>query len=213
MNNGSNIHRFISIIGFILLLFSLSFMPIRIETLLGRKVELMQEQEAEDAEAEFQTMEHTFIKEQMNELNNEVTQTNSQINLLIDHTASVNDSINNLMNMAVTEPHLLDTIQELFNSGILPDEMKIDSLNHLFTEKSNRLMEQIRSFYQKDRDLKIVRSGIRGKKLKIRYLSILIPVHVGILVLAFLSGFSLFLVGLKNWKRHNQGNRDSSIEL
>lgn len=213
MGNESNIHRFLSIIGFILLLFSLSFMPHRVEKLFVRKTILIQEQEEKEAISEFQNMEHTLLKEQMNELNVEVTETDNQINRLISHTASVNDSINGLMNRAANEPHLLDTIQELFNSGILTDELMIDSLNLIFKEKSNRLLESIRVFNQKDRDLKIIRSGVKGKVSQLRYISLLLLFHVGVMVVAFISGFSLLLVGLINWKKHNRNIHDSGIEL
>ena len=138
MNNEINIYRFITIIGFILLLFSLSFLPLRIEKLLNERVDIIQEKESEEAMAQFQSEDHQLLKEQMNDLSRAVTQTNSQITLLIDHTSLINDSINMLLTRAVTEPHLLDTIQLFYNNGILIDEIKIDSLNHIFSERSIR---------------------------------------------------------------------------
>jgi len=187
-------------------------MPLRVEKLLVRKTILIQEQEEKEAISEFQNMGHTLLKEQMNELNVEVTGINNQINRLILHTASVNDSINGLMTRAVNEPHLLDTIQELYNSGILTDELKIDSLNLIFKEKSNRLLKQIRVFNQEDRDLKIIQSGVKGKARQLRYFSFWFLFHVGVMVVAFISGFLLLLAGLKNWKKYNRSIRDSSIE-
>lgn len=199
-------------IGFVLLLFSLSFMPMRIESLLVQRVNLIQQKEVAEAEAEVLSMEHGLSKGEMSELNTEVTQANNEINRLINHSTAVNDSINALMNRAANEPHLLDTIQDLYTRGILADERKIDSLNQLFTEKSNQLMERIRSFNQKDRDLKIVQAQIRSNGVKIRYLSLLLPIHFGILILTILSGFSLFVTGLKKWRRQNQRRQDLNIE-
>jgi len=212
MNNVSNIHAFNTIIGFILLLFSISYMPMRIESLLVKRIDLIREKEVEEAEAEVLSMEHGLSREQMNDLNTDVTQANNEINQLIHHSASVNDSINALMNRAANEPHLLDTIQDLYNRGILADERMIDSLSQLFTEKSNQLMERIRSFNQKDRDLKIVQANIRSKNAKLRYLAILLSVHFGMLTVTFLFGFFFFVIGLKNWKRHNQHWQDSNVE-
>jgi len=212
MNNVSNIHAFNTIIGFILLLFSISYMPMRIESLLVKRIDLIREKEVEEAEAEVLSMEHGLSREQMNDLNTDVTQANNEINQLIHHSASVNDSINALMNRAANEPHLLDTIQDLYNRGILADERMIDSLSQLFTEKSNQLMERIRSFNQKDRDLKIVQANIRSKNAKLRYLAILLSVHFGMLTVTFLFGFFFFIIGLKNWKRHNQHWQDSNVE-
>jgi len=212
MNNVSNIHAFNTIIGFILLLFSISYMPMRIESLLVKRVDLIREREVEEAEAEVLSMEHGLSREQMSDLNTEVTQANNEINQLINHSASVNDSINAMMNRAANEPHLLDTIQDLYNRGILADERMIDSLSQLFTEKSNQLMERIRSFNQKDRDLKIVQANIRSKNAKLRYLSIFLSIHFGMLTVTFLSGFFFFVIGLKNWKRHNQHWQDSNVE-
>lgn len=212
MNNVSNIHAFNTIIGFILLLFSISFMPMRIESLLVKRVDLIREKQVEEAAAEVLSMEHGLSREQMNDLNTEVTQANNEINQLMHHSASLNDSINALMNRAANEPYLLDTIQDLYNRGILTDERMIDSLNQLFTEKSNRLMERIRSFNQKDRDLKIVQANIRSKNVKLRYLAILLSVHFGMLTMTFLSGFFFFVIGFKNWKRHNQHWQDSNVE-
>jgi len=212
MNNVSNIHAFNTIIGFILLLFSISYMPMRIESLLVKRVDLIREREVEEAEAEVLSMEHGLSREQMSDLNTEVTQANNEINQMINHSASVNDSINAMMNRAANEPHLLDTIQDLYNRGILADERMIDSLSQLFTEKSNQLMERIRSFNQKDRDLKIVQANIRSKNAKLRYLSIFLSIHFGMLTVTFLSGFFFFVIGLKNWKRHNQHWQDSNVE-
>lgn len=212
MNNVSKIHAFNTIIGFILLLFSISYMPMRIESLLVKRIDLIREKEVEEAEAEVLSMEHGLSREQMNDLNTDVTQANNEINQLIHHSASVNDSINALMNRAANEPHLLDTIQDLYNRGILADERMIDSLSQLFTEKSNQLMERIRSFNQKDRDLKIVQANIRSKNAKLRYLAILLSVHFGMLTVTFLFGFFFFVIGLKNWKRHNQHWQDSNVE-
>ena len=212
MNNVSKIHAFNTIIGFILLLFSISYMPMRIESLLVKRIDLIREKEVEEAEAEVLSMEHGLSREQMNDLNTDVTQANNEINQLIHHSASVNDSINSLMNRAANEPHLLDTIQDLYNRGILADERMIDSLSQLFTEKSNQLMERIRSFNQKDRDLKIVQANIRSKNAKLRYLAILLSVHFGMLTVTFLFGFFFFVIGLKNWKRHNQHWQDSNVE-
>jgi len=212
MNNVSNIHAFNTIIGFILLLFSISYMPMRIESLLVKRIDLIREKEVEEAEAEVLSMEHGLSREQMNDLNTDVTQANNEINQLIHHSASVNDSINALMNRAANEPHLLDTIQDLYNRGILADERMIDSLSQLFTEKSNQLMERIRSFNQKDRDLKIVQANIRSKNAKLRYFAILLSVHFGMLTVTFLFGFFFFVIGLKNWKRNNQHWQDSNVE-
>ncbi len=212
MNNVSNIHAFNTIIGFILLLFSISYMPMRIESLLVKRIDLIREKEVEEAEAEVLSMEHGLSREQMNDLNTDVTRANNEINQLIHHSASVNDSINALMNRAANEPHLLDTIQDLYNRGILADERMIDSLSQLFTEKSNQLMERIRSFNQKDRDLKIVQANIRSKNAKLRYFAILLSVHFGMLTVTFLFGFFFFVIGLKNWKRHNQHWQDSNVE-
>ena len=200
MNNEINIYRFITIIGFILLLFSLSFLPLRIEKLLNERVDIIQEKESEEAIAQFQSEEHQLLKEQMNDLSRAVTQTNSQITLLIDHTSLINDSINMLLARAVTEPHLLDTIQLFYNKGILIDEIKIDSLNHIFRSRSNSLIEKIRVFNQKDRDLKIIQSGIRAKNQKYSYLSINILVQFAILGITFIGGIVLIIGGLKKWK-------------
>jgi len=212
MNNVSNIHAFNTIIGFILLLFSFSYMPMRIESLLVKRVDLIREKQVEEAAAEVLSMEHGLSREQMNDLNTEVTQANNEINQLINHSVSVNDSINALMNRTADEPHLLDTIRDLYNRGILADERMIDSLNPLFTEKSNQLMERIRSFNQKERDLKIVQANIRSKNTKLRYLSVFLSIHFGMLAVTFLSGFFFFVIGFKNWIRHNQHWQDSNVE-
>ena len=213
MNSEINIYRVITIIGFILFLFSLSFIPLRIERLLIERVDIIHEKESEEALAQFQSEEHQLLKEQMNELNRIVSQTNNQITLLIDHTSLINDSINLLMTRAVNEPHLLDTIQALYSSGILTDEIKIDSLNRLFRDRSNSLIEQIRVFNQKDRDLKIIQSGIRGENRKNSYLSISLLVQFAVLGITFICGVVLFISGLKKWRLSLSKNQDSGIEL
>lgn len=212
MKNHTNIHPFQAITGLLLLLFSISYMPVRIESLLVQRIDLIQEKEAEEAMAEVLSMEHGLSREQMNELNAEVTQTNSEINRIINHSAAVNDSLNALMERAVNTPHLLDTIQELYNSGIMADEKKIDSLNQIFTEKSSRLMAKIQSFNLKDRDLKIAQSAIRNKQAKIRYVSILLPVYIGILTVTLLGGVSFLIIGLKRWSSQNKQGQDSGME-
>ena len=212
MKNASTIYCSYTIMGFILLLFSLSIMPLRIESLLAKRIDLIREKETEEAEAEVLSMEHGLSREQMNDLNGEVTQANTEINRLINHSAVANDSINTLMNRAATEPHLLDTIQDIYNRVIMVDERKIDSLNQLFTEKSNLLMERIRSFSRKDRDLKIVQAHVRSAEAKIGHLSVLLPVHAGILALTLLFGLLFFLTGLKKWKRQHQQWQDSGME-
>lgn len=212
MKNLPNVTQFHSIIGFILLLFSISYMPIRIESLLVKRLDLIEEKEIEEAAAEVLSMEHSLSQEQMNDLNNDVTQTNNEITRLINHSAAVNDSINALMSRAPNEPHLLDTIQQLYNYSIIADERKIDSLNQLFTEKSTRLMEHIRSFNQKDRDLKIAHSTIRNRDDKIHCLSVLLSIHVGILVVTLLSGLYFFIIGLNKWSWQGIPGQDSGVE-
>ncbi len=212
MKNVSTFYRSYTIIGFILLLFSISFMPLQIESLLAKRIDLIREKETEEAEAEVLSMEHGLSREQMNDLNDEVTQANTEINQLINHSAVANDSINTLMNRAATEPHLLDTIQDIYNRVIMADERKIDSLNRLFTEKSNLLMERIRSFSRKERDLKIVQAHVQSADAKIGHISIFLPVHVGILVLTVLFGLFFFLTGLNKGKRQHQQWQDSVTE-
>ena len=213
MNNGQTFCRFVAFIGILIFLFSISFMPLRIETLLDKRAELIRYKEEQEAETELQSMDHDLLKDQMEELNLEVRNTSNQINALINHTAQLNDSINRLMERAVNQPDLLDTIQKLYDDEIVKDELQIDSLNRLFHDKSNALIEQIRSFNRKDRDLKILKSVTKEKSIKSKYISVLIPLHLGIFIFTFVSGLYLFIWGLRKWRKGYLVNRGRDMEL
>ena len=213
MNNGLTFCRFVAFTGILLFLFSISLMPLRIETLLDKKVELVRYKEEQEAETELQAMDHDLLKDQMEEMNLQVRNTSNQINALINHTAQLNDSINRLMERAVNQPDLLDTIQKLYDDGIVRDEFQIDSLNRLFHDKSNALIEQIRLYNRKDRDLKILQSVTKEKRIKSKYISVLIPVHLGIFIFTFVSGLYLFIWGLRKWRKGYLVNSDGDMEL
>lgn len=213
MNNGLTFCRFVAFTGILLFLFSISFMPLRIETLLDKKAELVRHKEEQEAETELQAMDHDLLKDQMEEMNLQVRNTSNQINALINHTAQLNDSINRLMERVVNQPDLLDTIQKLYDDGIVRDEFQIDSLNRLFHDKSNALIEQIRLYNRKDRDLKILQSVTKEKRIKSKYISVLIPAHLGIFIFTFVSGLYLFIWGLRKWRKGYLANSDGDMEL
>jgi hypothetical protein len=205
MNNASNSFRLIIVFGFILVLLGLFYLPYRIEKILIHRAELVNELEIYEANGRFQLEDHQLIKKQMNELNDIVSRINDQITGLINHTAFLNDSINQLMTRVVNEPRLLDTIQDLYTSGILADEIKIDSLNLLFEERSNRLIGKIKTFNEKDRDLKITQSGVRSKEFKIRYIKMSLLVHLAVWVIALLGGGIMFINGFIRWRGDRSG--------
>ncbi|UCG27535.1 MAG: hypothetical protein JSV24_11265 [Bacteroidales bacterium] len=213
MNNGPVLYRFIALTGFLFFMFSISFMPLRIESLLNKNAELIRLREEQEAEAELQTMDHDLLKDQMEELNLEVSNTSNQISERISHTAQLNDSINRLMERAVNEPYLLDTIEQIYNDGIMSDEIQIDSLNTIFRDKSNALIEQIRLYNRKDRDLKILHAVMKEKSVRSGYLSVLIPAHLGIFILTFVSGLYLFIRGIRKWQKVSADNRHREMEL
>ena len=79
MSNETSMYRSITVIGFILLLFSISFIPVRIERLAEKRIDVMFEKETEEAIEHFQAEEHRLLKEQMSGLSEVVTKTNTQI--------------------------------------------------------------------------------------------------------------------------------------
>lgn len=213
MMNNPNVYRSITIAGILFIFFSISYVPVRIESLLEKSTDTSRKKEELIAEEKMESMEYDLLRQQMNELNQTVNEINIQINSFINHTGILNDSINSLMTRSVSKPELLDTIQDIYNNGILAEERKIDSLNQFFSEKSNELIHQIRVFNTKDRDLKILHAGIQAASLKHKYASVFIIAQFVIFILTFFFGIFLFIRGLKKWKKSLHSSGETDLQL
>jgi hypothetical protein len=191
---------FIALCGLILFLFSLSFVPLKIGKLLEDYVLTVAKKEISTEEINFQSLEHDLLNQKMKDVNVIVNNTSREINLLILRSGAINDTINKLIEKSKNDLSLLDTIQDLYNHDILFIEIKIDSLNMIFVEKSNELFQQVKAFNIKDRDLKIIQARHKGEEKLILLRKVFFLVFSFFFIVCFFSGVFLFIYGVKKWR-------------
>ena len=191
---------FIALCGLILFLFGLSFVPLKIGKLLEDYILTVAKKEIFTEEIDFQSLEHDLLNQEMNDLNVIVNNTSREINLLILQSGAINDTINKLIEKSRNDLSLLDTIQDLYNHDILFIEIKIDSFNMIFMEKSNELFQQVKAFNIKDRDLKIIQAKYKGEEKLILLRKVFFLVFSFFFIVCFISGVFLFIYGVKKWR-------------
>lgn len=201
MNNPIKIYPgFIALCGLILFLFGLSFVSLKIGKLLEDYILTVANKEQLTEEIDFQSLEHDLLNQEMNNLNAIVNNTSQEINALILRSGAINDTINKLIEKSKNDLSLLDTIQDLYNHDILSIEIKIDSLNMIFEEKSNELFQQVKAFNIKDRDLKIIQARHKGEEKLILLRKVFFIVFSFFFIVCFFSGVFLFIYGVKKWR-------------
>lgn len=191
---------FIALCGLILFLFGLSFVSLKIGKLLEDYILTVANKEQLTEEIDFQSLEHDLLNQEMNNLNAIVNNTSQEINALILRSGAINDTINKLIEKSKNDLSLLDTIQDLYNHDILSIEIKIDSLNMIFEEKSNELFQQVKAFNIKDRDLKIIQARHKGEEKLILLRKVFFIVFSFFFIVCFFSGVFLFIYGVKKWR-------------
>ena len=200
----NNLHKsypgFIALCGLILFLFGISFIPLKIGKLLEDNILTVAKKEQLTEKINFQSLEHDLLNQEMNGLNAIVNNTSREINALILRSGAINDTINKLIEKSKNDLSLLDTIQKLYNHDILSIEIKIDSLNMIFMEKSNELFQQVKAFNIKDRDLKIIQARHKGEEKLIFLKKVFFLVFSFFFIVCFFSGVFLFIYGVKKWR-------------
>lgn len=191
---------FVALCGLILFLFGLSFVPLKTGKLLEDYILTGTKNEQLTEEIDFLSLEHDLLNQEMNDINAIVNTTIREINALILLSGAINDTINNLIEKSKNDLSLLDTIQDLYNHDILSIEIKIDSLNMIFVEKSNELFQQVKAFNIKDRDLKIIRAKHKGEEKLILLRKVFFFVFSFFFIVCFFSGVFLFIYGVKKWR-------------
>jgi len=202
---------FIAFCGLILFLFGLSFVPIKIGKLLEDYILTVAKKEILTEEINFQSLEHDLLNHEMNEMNEIVNTTSREINALILRSGAINDTINNLIEKSKNNLSLLDTIQYLYNHDILSIEIKIDSLNMIFEEKTNELFQQVKAFNIKDRELKIIQAKHKGEEKLILLRKVFFLVFSFFFIVCFFSGVFLFIYGVKKWRSEYKESKTQKL--
>jgi len=202
---------FVALCGLILFLFGLSFVPLKIGKLLEDYILTVSKKEQFTEEISFQSLEHDLLNQEMKEINAIVNTTSREINLLILRSGAINDTINNLIEKSKNDLSLLDTIQDLYNHDILSIEIKIDSLNMIFKEKSNELFQQVKAFNIKDRDLKIIQAKHKGEEKLILLRKVFFLVFSFFFIVCFFSGVFLFIYGVRKWRSEYEESKNQKL--
>lgn len=141
--------------GLVILFFSLGFFTIRLEFSLKKQGVFQEKYKVLQVKHEALKTRSMQEKQETQGLNREVDNLANQISSLIYQGNALNDSLNHWFSLG---PEVVLTLQDslqVIQAGLEQNEHQIDSLNQLFTEKSDVLLEKMENLNKQDLKLKL----------------------------------------------------------
>lgn len=183
--------------GLIFILFSLSFLSLRIEKNLTHV--LKTEKKHLQAKVEISNVQETInrSRQKIDELNSEVNQIAEQINVLIVNANEINDTIVSFMSQSLANQQTLDSLK-FMEKAIAQNEHSIDSLSFVFKNKSDNLLSLMNEFNNTEFESKLIQNNGQALQKDLHWSKIILLVYFSLSVLGLLLGGFMLFWGLKN---------------
>jgi hypothetical protein len=141
--------------GLVLLVLSVGLLFLFVPVTITRIIENVHDARICKEEIKYLQREYGRQREESESLNKEVIQTNQQINLLAATSNRNNETINRLMNDALTKKENRDSITLLYDEQLRIIEPQVDSLQQRFGSLTSQMISALQQLYQQEKDLNI----------------------------------------------------------
>jgi|GEM_PF-1091723 len=135
-------------------------------------------------------------------VNEQVVQSNNELNALIRKSNEINNRISELLEGALSSPALRDSIDSLYQYQVNRIEPSIDSVNTVFNEKTDLLVEQLTEIRQLEQEIHIHEAAILMYEHRLFALHILGGFLLFTTLAGLLAGGILWIGSLRKWRRH-----------
>lgn len=197
MHNKINNQGLFVLSGLIFILFSLSFLSLRIE----HKLTHILKSDKKHLQAQLE-ISHTQDKinrtrQRIDELNSEVNLVAEQISILIFNANEINDTIVRFMNQSLANMKTLDSLK-LMEEAIAQNEQSVDSLSFVFKNKSNNLLSLMNEFNKEEFELKLKQNSSYALQKGMWWSKIIVLVYFSLSVFGLILGGFMLIRGLQN---------------
>lgn len=199
--------------GFLLIIFSMTYLPFKLEKLAASCFEQLTIKSKIIAEEKFQSINHELIKREVDNLSLIVDELNRKLNDAIVNSNETNQAMSNLLVKAQGQIQLLDSVRQMYDHEIIVHEKMVDSLNTLFRESSNILISKMKTFNKSDLELNIVQSEKKFKGSFILSQMILFILYAIFFLFCITFGIVLFFKGLKQLNIAHAGYSEEFIQI
>ncbi len=183
--------------GLIFILFSLSFLSIRIEQKLTHVLKIEKKHLQIELEISHAQEIINRTRQRIDELNSEVNQVAEQINILIFDANEINDTIVRFMNQSLANQETLDSLK-IMEEAIAQNEQSVDSLSFVFENKSTNSLSLMNEFNNEEFELKLKQNKDYVLQKELRWFKIIVLVYFSLSVLCLILGGFMLIRGLKN---------------
>jgi len=197
MHNKINHQGLFVLSGLIFIIFSLSFLSIRIEQKLTHILKFDKKHLQTEMEISHTQERINHTRQRIDELNSEVNQVAEQISILIYDANEINDTIVRFMNQSLANMEALDSLK-LMEEAIAQNELSVDSLSFVFEKKSDNLLSLMNEFNKEEFELKLKQNSGHTLKKELRWSKIIVFVYFSFSVLGLILGGFMLIRGLKN---------------
>ncbi len=195
MHNKINIQGLYVLSGLIFILFSLSFLSVRMEKKLTHVLKI--EKKHLQAKLEISNAQELINRnrQEIDELNSEVNHLAEQINTLIFNANEINDTIVRFMNESLANQETLDSL-ELMEDAIAQNEHLIDSLSFVFENKSDNLLSLMNKFNKNEFESKLKQNNSLALQKELWWSKIIVFIYLSFSILGLMLGGFMLIRGL-----------------
>ena len=197
MNIKTNNQVLFVLSGLIFILFSLSFLSLRIEDNWTHILKLEKKHLQTELEISYAQERTNRHRQEIDELNSEVNQVAEQINILIFDANEINDTIVDFMNQSLANMETLDSLK-LMQEAIAQNEQSVDSLSFVFKNKSDNLISLMNEFNKKEFDSKLKQNNGHALQKELLWSKIIVLIYFSFAVLGLILGGFMLILGFKN---------------
>jgi len=184
------------LVGLVLILFSLSFFTIRFERGFDNLQQAQSAFHEKKIRYDYAGQNSGFMKREINDLNADVNQLASRISQLVIQGNNVNDTIIQIIETAETSSATLDTLETLQYAMAL-SEKEVDSLNLLFEEKSDQLIDLMDQYESSEMNMNLIKSEIQIFSERIWFIKLFLLIYLFFMTLGLVTGVFFLIQGLK----------------
>lgn len=180
------------ITGLVLLTLSVTVLFAVFPSFLSRIIESSQEMKILAEEVRERKRDYNRTREESESLNHEIVDMNSRINALVKQSEQITGRINEYLDTSIRNRTARDSIKSLFGEQVDVIEPRIDSLQLLFTAKTDEMVGKLKLLYQKEKDMNI---SLHQQDLKTRLKEVYtFTVVIGLPLMLFMLMYGLFLL-------------------
>ena len=199
--------------GLLLIIFSMTYLPNKLEKISASCFDQITLNSKIIAKEKFQSINHDLINREVEDLSYNVDVLNRQLNNSIAKSNETNEAMSNLLIKAQGQTQLLDSVRMMYNNEIVVHEKMVDSLNSLFRENSNLLIDKMKTFNKSNLDLKLIQSESKYQNKFILSQILLLILYLLFFLFCLINGVVLFYNGLKQLKNTKNNYKEEFIQI